>query len=96
MFEIVRTKTFERDVKRYLAKGGSDTKLEAALAGLRAGGDLPPWFRDHQLHGKMHDCRGMHVEPDWLLVYKKDGKQLRIVCLWLVAHKKLRERERSA
>ncbi|MBI3618410.1 type II toxin-antitoxin system YafQ family toxin [Candidatus Peregrinibacteria bacterium] len=95
MFEIVRTKTFERDVKNYLVKGGSDIKLEAALAGLRAGRGLPPWFRDHQLHGKMRDCREMHVGPDWLLVYEKDGKQLRIVCLWLVTHQKLRERERS-
>lgn len=95
MFQLLRTKAFDRDVKNYLAKGGSSKRLADVLHGLRTGNALPPWFRDHGLQGKLHRCRELHVEPDWLLVYQKDGKRLRILCLWLISHKKLQERERS-
>lgn len=94
-FALFRTKAFERDVKKYLAKGGSKKQLETVLTLLRTGAPLPPWFRDHQLQGKLRRCRELHVEPDWLLVYEKDGKRLRILCLWLVSHKKLKEREQA-
>lgn len=96
MFQLVRPKAFERDVRNYLTKGGRTERLRAALMALREGKQLPPWFRDHPLHGRMRRYRELHVEPDWLLVYEKNGKQLRIVCLWLVTHKKLRELERTA
>ena len=95
MFALVRTKAFERDVRHYLAKGGSAKRLEDALGHLCKEATLSPWLRDHPLHGKLRGCRELHVEPDWLLVYEKDGKRLRIVCLWLVTHQKLRERERG-
>jgi mRNA interferase YafQ len=95
MFRIERTKGFERDVKHYLAKDGDPESLKTALQHLARRESLPPWFRDHALRGKLRKFRELHVEPDWLLVYEKDGKKLRIVCLWLVSHKKLRERERS-
>ena len=94
MYSIVRTKAFERDVKQFLKKGGSPERLEAALLALRIN-EVPPGLRDHSLQGKLRSTRELHVEPDWLLVYEKDGTQLRIICLWLVTHKKLRERERA-
>jgi len=92
---LVRTKTFEKDVRKYFEHGGSDRRLSAALYALASGKELPPWFRDHQLQGKLRQCRELHVEEDWLLVYRKDGKKLIVTCLWLVSHKKLRERQRA-
>lgn len=95
MFQLVRTKTFDRDVKNYLRKGGSDDRLEAVLTFLREGRELPLKLNDHPLLGKLRQYRELHVEHDWLLVYERDGKKFRIFCLWLVTHKKLRERERT-
>ncbi len=92
---LIRSKTFERDVRRYLKQGGNDRLLSAALHALASGDELPPWLRDHQLSGKLRHYRELHVEHDMLLVYEKDGKQLRVVCLRLVSHKKLKEWERS-
>lgn len=94
-YALIRTKTFERDVRKYLAHGGNDDLLSAALHALQSGRKLPSWLRDHQLQGKLRRYRELHVEGDWLLMYDKDGKRLIITCLWLVSHKKLRERERS-
>lgn len=94
-YRLIRTKIFLRDVRKFLAHGGSDRRLSVALHALESGHELPPWLRDHQLRGKLHQYRELHVEGDWLLMYHKDGKQMIITCLWLVSHQKLRERERS-
>ncbi|MCA9371222.1 MAG: type II toxin-antitoxin system YafQ family toxin, partial [Candidatus Peregrinibacteria bacterium] len=89
MYQLVRTKGFDRDVRHFLKSGGSATRLHRALQYLEDGDPLPNSFRDHQLKGKLRDLRELHIESDWLLVYKKDGKQLQVVCLWLLTHKKL-------
>lgn len=95
MFHIEMTKGFLRDLKKYRKRGGDPNRVRLILEQLRAGTPLPDSLRDHQLAGKMRECRELHVEHDWLFVYTKDGKRLRIICIWLVSHKKLQERERS-
>ncbi|MDA0376524.1 MAG: type II toxin-antitoxin system YafQ family toxin [bacterium] len=95
MYQLERTKGFNRDVKKFLASGGNVAKLQRALEYIETGKPLPARFRDHQLKGKLGHCRELHVDSDWLLVYEKDGKKLRVVCLWLLSHKKLQQRERS-
>lgn len=94
MFQLLYTKAFQRDVKRYLIKGQRAKSLEDALAALRSGQPLSPWLHDHALQGKLRHYRELHVESDWLLVYEKDGKALRILCLWLTTHKRLKEQSR--
>ena len=32
---------------------------------------LPPRCKDHPLFGKWEGMRECHIEPDWLLIYKK-------------------------
>lgn len=81
MYQLLSAKAFSRDVKNFLAREGSSERLRDALNALRAGPPLPPWLRDHALHGKLRRCRELHVEPNWLLVYERHGKELRIICL---------------
>lgn len=95
MFSIQFTKAFERDMKHYVRKGGTRADLERILDVLQAGHSLPLGLKDHQLQGKMRDFRELHVQHDWLLVYRKNGKELIITCIWLVSHQKLQQRERT-
>lgn len=95
MYTLVYLPSFQRDLEKYRRKARALSRLEQALEFLRAGTEIPHSYRDHQLQGKLHRYRELHVEGDWLLVYHRDGKQLIIECLWLVSHQKLRERERS-
>ncbi|MCY0897785.1 MAG: type II toxin-antitoxin system YafQ family toxin [Firmicutes bacterium] len=37
-----------------------------------SGEPLPPRYRDHALTGELHGWRDVHVEPDWLLIYRID------------------------
>lgn len=95
MYSIVFQPSFVRDLKKYKRSDGNLKRVHDILTMIRTGELLPSSVRDHQLQGTLRAYRELHVEADWLLVYQKDGKKLIITCLWLVSHKKLRERERS-
>lgn len=94
MFTLQYSNVFWRDADTYYGHGGTEERLREILDLLENGAPLPASLRDHQLQGKLRQWRELHVEGDWLLVYRKDGKKLIITCLWLVSHKKLRERGR--
>ncbi len=89
MYVLEYAKAFERDAKAYYAHGGTEKKLLRVLSLLENGESIPSALHDHALKGKMRGLRELHVEPDWLLVYEKDGEKFRIVCLRLVTHKQL-------
>ena len=40
------------------------------------GEELPEKNKDHQLKGVWKDFRECHVEPDWLLIYRKEDTEL--------------------
>ena len=94
-FSVVFLPSFERDLDRYVKKGGDYRHVQHVLRLLAIGDPLPPGLHDHQLLGKLRTYRELHIEHDMLLVYQKDGKRLILTCIWLVTHKKLRERERN-
>lgn len=95
MFILEFKPTFIRDVKLFRRKGGDHMRLQSIMESLRTGTALPTGTNDHQLRGKLSQYRELHVAHDWLLVYERDGKRLIITCLWLVSHKKLRQREKA-
>ncbi len=37
---------------------------------------LPPKYRDHKLIGDYSGSRELHIEPDWLLIYRSSAKEL--------------------
>ena len=52
------------------------SKLEIVLDILLSGEDLPIKYKDHQLRGEFRDFRECHIEPDWLLIYRKEEDEL--------------------
>ena len=50
-------------------------KLKVAVTFLLAKTSLPPRYKDHALKGMWKHHRELHLEPDWLLVYKVAGEQ---------------------
>lgn len=76
MYELVFTNRMKRDLKLMKKHGKDMDKLEVVLDILMSGEDLPPKYKDHQLKGEMKDFRECHIEPDWLLIYRKEDKEL--------------------
>ncbi len=54
------------------------TKLRAVLTLLIQGDPLPVECRDHPLRGDWMGFRGLHIEPDWLLIYRLAGDELQL------------------
>lgn len=40
------------------------------------GGQLPAKLRDHPLKGSWKSYQDLHIEPDWLLIYKSDAESV--------------------
>ena len=60
-----------------MSKRGKDIeKLRAIAKELASRNPLPARFRDHPLKGDWVGFRECHVEPDWLLVYRREGATL--------------------
>lgn len=69
---------FKRDVKRAEKRGKEIAKLRAVLTLLIEETPLPARYRDHVLRGDWAGFRDLHIEPDWLLLYRVEGKELQL------------------
>jgi mRNA interferase YafQ len=52
------------------------SKLRDVLMLLITGEPLALRLKDHPLTGEWRGYRDLHIEPDWLLLYKIDGDDL--------------------
>ncbi|WP_225757147.1 type II toxin-antitoxin system YafQ family toxin [Cardiobacterium sp. Marseille-Q4385] len=72
----LRTKQFERDIKRCQKRGKNMEKLKTLIVLLLEEQPLPIHYHDHPLGGDWQDWRDAHIEPDWLLLYRVDDGAL--------------------
>jgi mRNA interferase YafQ len=73
---IVQPASFNKDVKRQKKRGKHLDKLKIVIEILSTGSDLPEFHRDHALTGNWIGWRDCHIEPDWLLSYKRTEDEL--------------------
>jgi len=74
----VRSSQFKRDVKKAKRRGLQMDKLRDLLYLLIQEQPLPQAYRDHQLKGNWKSHRCIHIEPDWILVYRIEGNDLHL------------------
>lgn len=72
MREIIRTSEFKRQLKLAKRRNKDLQKLVDIVEKLQKDEVLPEHNKDHNLTGNFVDFRECHIEPDWLLIYKKD------------------------
>jgi len=73
---IIYTTQFKRDYKKIKKQNKELNKLKVLIGKLVWGERLEPRYKDHQLTGEFKGYRDCHIEPDWLLIYKKIGDTL--------------------
>lgn len=76
MFLPVTTTRFEKDVKLARKRGKDLAKLRNLMGLLLEGVKLPHHYFDHRLTGNYANRRECHIEPDWLLIYKPEPKEI--------------------
>jgi mRNA interferase YafQ len=74
--DIVRSTAFKKDVKRAQKRGKDMDKLKAVILLLLEDKPLEPRHRDHPLKGDWIGYRDLHIEPDWLLLYRVSETEL--------------------
>jgi len=80
MLQPVYTRQFKKDIKRIEKSGNKDIgKLKTVIRLLIDEDELNPSCRDHPLKGNYRDRRDLHIESDWLLVYKVNKKEKTII-----------------
>lgn len=79
MYDVVTTTRFKKDLKLAKRRRRDLEKIKAVMRLLVAGRPLPEKNKDHQLIGNYANRRECHIEPDWLLIYKRDDAAGRII-----------------
>ena len=79
-YKLKRTSLFKKDYKRMKKRGRDMSKLDEIVTLLLNKAPLPWECRDPALSGDYIGFRECHIQPDWLLVYYKDEKQIVLVC----------------
>lgn len=72
MISIERTVTFKRDYKRLSKKHYDMNELKMVINYLVMGKRdlLITKYKDHSLSGNWQGYRELHIQKDWLLIYK--------------------------
>ena len=69
--KIQTQKIFEKDAKKMKQRGKDLSKLKMALNILSEEKQISEKYRNHKLVGNYRGYWELHIEPDWLLIYKK-------------------------
>lgn len=86
MLRTQTTKQFEKDFKRMIKRGKDMEKIKTVMRRLANEEILDIRHRDHKLTGDFEGFRECHIEPDWLLVYRINKRDISIIFLRTGSH----------
>ena len=76
MYKITYTNKFKKDVKRCHKRGLDMSLLREAVDILAKTGKLPSKYKPHPLKGNYKNRMECHLQPDWLMVWMQNDKEL--------------------
>lgn len=90
-YEIKTTSRFKKDFDNVIKRGLDINKFKSVINLLVNGSCIPDKYRDHPLKNTkdFKDCRELHIEPDWLLVYKYSNENLILYLIRTGSHSDL-------
>ena len=90
-YKVDYTNNFKKSYKKLKKQGKELNKLLDVVDKLANGEELDIKYRDHQLTDSKEyiNCRECHIEPDWLLVYRKNNDKLILLLIETGSHSEL-------
>ncbi len=76
MLDVRYSSKFKQDFRRRVKRRCKMTILQQIIEVLRIPGMLPSKNADHNLTGDYAGYRECRIDSDWLLIYRRDGKEL--------------------
>lgn len=89
MLKVKLTSQFKRDYKNLKKTNADISKLREVVDLLVDDKSLPEKYKNHKLLGVLKGCEECHIEPDWLLIYRKEKQTLTLVLMRTGSHAKL-------
>jgi len=77
MLHIEYSGQFKRDLKKAKKRKKDLDKIKKSIKLLVNEDILPDRYLDHPLSGNWKGCRNLHIEPDWLLIYRIEDDLIR-------------------
>ena len=88
-YELILTGEFKKSLK-LAKKRGLDLKLlDKVITMLQNDIPLEEKYRDHELKGKYQGFRECHIQPDWLLIYRVEDRELELFLFRTGSHSDL-------
>lgn len=75
-YEIQPTNKFKKDLRLCKSRGYHINLITEIIKKLSNAEQLEEKYKDHELSGNWSGYRECHIQPDWLLIYKMDGKEM--------------------
>lgn len=88
-YEIKTTGTFKKSYKKCMKRGLDENIFIEVVSILAQTGSLPPKYSPHPLTGNYKGYMECHLQPDWLLIWKQNDKELILVLVDTDTHSDL-------
>ena len=79
MLKLIYQQRFKKELKKSKKRGNNIGKLKTIITSLLNEDHLPEKNCNHKLKGDFEGCWECHIEPDWLLIYKKTPTEIILV-----------------
>jgi mRNA interferase YafQ len=79
MYLITITNQFKKDLRKLEKQNKDLTLLKEVKDLILSRSKLPKKYRNHQLVGNHSGYWELHIQPDWLLIYKLSDNELKLV-----------------
>lgn len=89
MLSIVISNQFKKDLKLAKKRGLKINHLKEVIDTLANSKPLNEKYRDHNLSGEYSGFRECHIEPDWLLIYRVEDRELELFLFRTGSHSDL-------
>lgn len=89
MLSIVISNQFKKDLKLAKKRGLKINQLKEVIDTLANSQPLSEKYRDHNLSGEYSGFRECHIEPDWLLIYRVEDRELELFLFRTGSHSDL-------
>ena len=90
-YKVIATTIFKKELKIIKKRHKDFLKLKQ-IVDILSNGEIPvEKYKDHKLVNtpKFKNCRELHIEPDWLLVYRIDNNELILLLVETGSHSDL-------
>ena len=89
MLQVEYTTKFKRDLKLAKRRNKDMASLQDVMKDIEHEKSLSPRYKDHPLSNNWHGHRELHIEPDWLLIYKLPPKEKIVIFVRTGTHSDL-------